>query len=57
MRQVWFGQLQPLDLTVLPDMNGNGKPELAVLGTTPAGAAQVLIKDAVTKATLSVLDF
>ncbi|WP_200376764.1 right-handed parallel beta-helix repeat-containing protein [Thiocystis violacea] len=57
VRKIWFERLQPLDLTVLPDMNGNGKPELAVLGTNASGVVRLLIKDAVTKATLSALDF
>jgi hypothetical protein len=50
VRNVWFKTLAPLDLAVLPG------PWLAVLGTTPTGAPRVLIKDAVTKATISVID-
>jgi len=57
VRNLWFDQLAPLDLAVLPDMNGNGSPEIAVLGVLAAGGAQVLIKDTATQAQISRLDF
>ncbi|WP_295584650.1 SBBP repeat-containing protein [uncultured Lamprocystis sp.] len=57
VRNVWFDTLTPRDLAVLPDLNGNGRPEIAVLGIPSTGAAQVLIKDAGTQAQISRLDF
>ncbi|WP_295613297.1 SBBP repeat-containing protein, partial [uncultured Lamprocystis sp.] len=57
VRNLWFDQLAPLDLAVLPDLNGNGSPEIAVLGVLAAGGAQVLIKDTATQAQISRLDF
>ena len=57
VRNLWFDQLAPLDLAVLPDQNGNGSPEVAVLGVPAAGGAQVLIKDSATQAEISRLDF
>jgi hypothetical protein len=57
VRNLWFGQLAPMDLAVLPDLNGNGSPEIAVLGVPTAGGAQVLIKDSATEAEISRLDF
>ncbi|WP_295583683.1 SBBP repeat-containing protein [uncultured Lamprocystis sp.] len=57
VRNLWFDQLVPLDLAVLPDMNGNGSPEVAVLGVSAADGAQVLIKDTATQAEVSRLDF
>ncbi|MBV5347243.1 SBBP repeat-containing protein, partial [bacterium] len=43
---LWFGQLPPIDMAVI-----------AVLGVTPADGIQVLIKDTVTQAVVSRLDF
>jgi len=57
VRNIWFNTLTPKDLAVLPDLNGNSRPEIAVLGVPPAGGAQVLIKDAGTQAQISRLDF
>ncbi len=57
IRNLWFDHLDPLDLAVLPDLNGNGSPEVAVLGVPTTGGAQVLIKDSATKAVVSRLDF
>ncbi|MBV5274297.1 MAG: SBBP repeat-containing protein, partial [Lamprocystis purpurea] len=57
VRNLWFDQLAPLDLAVLPDLNGNGSPEIAVLGVTTAGGIQVLIKDTATQAEVSRLEF
>jgi len=57
VRNLWFDHLAPLDLAVLPDLNGNGSPEIAVLGVPAAGVAQVLIKDSATQAVVSRLDF
>ncbi len=57
VRNLWFDQLAPLDLAVLPDLNGNGSPEIAVLGVPAAGGAQVLIRDSATQAVVSRLDF
>jgi hypothetical protein len=57
VRNLRFDQLAPLDLAVLPDLNGNGSPEVAVLGVLAAGGAQVLIKDSATQAEVSRLDF
>ena len=57
VRNLWFDHLAPLDLAVLPDLNGNGSPEIAVLGVTTAGGIQVLIKDTATQAVISRLDF
>jgi hypothetical protein len=56
VRNVWFDTLTPKDLAVLPDLNGNGRPEIAVLGIPSAGGAQVLIKDAGTQAQISRLN-
>jgi uncharacterized protein (DUF2141 family) len=57
VRNLWFGQLTPIDLAVIPDMNGNGSPEVAVLGMPAAGGTQILIKDSVTQAEVSRLNF
>ena len=54
---LWFEHLAPLDLAVLPDLNGNGSPEIAVLGVTTAGGTRVLIKDTATQAEVSRLEF
>jgi len=57
VRNVWFDTLTPKDLAVLPDLNSNGRPEIAVLGVPSVGGAQVLIKDARTQAQISRLGF
>ncbi|WP_295578514.1 SBBP repeat-containing protein [uncultured Lamprocystis sp.] len=57
VRNLWFEGLAPADLAVLPDLNGNGSPEVAVLGTTPTGRVRVLIQDVGTKALVSRLTF
>jgi Tol biopolymer transport system component len=57
VRNLQFEQLAPLDLAVLADLNGNGSPEIAVLGVLAAGGVQVLIKDSATQAEVSRLDF
>ncbi len=57
VRNLWFDHLAPLDLAALPDMNGNGSPEVAVLGVSAAGGVQVLIKDSATQAEVNRLDF
>lgn len=48
---------RPVDFAALSDANGNGAAELAVLGVSAAGVAQVLIKDSATQAEVSRLDF
>jgi hypothetical protein len=57
VRNLQFEQLAPLDLAVLPDLNGNGSPEVAVLGVPAGGVAQVLIMDSASQAQISRLDF
>ncbi len=57
VRNLWFEGLAPTDLAVLPDLNGNGSPEVAVLGTTPTGRVRLLIQDVGTKALVSRLTF
>jgi hypothetical protein len=48
----------PIAVATLPDLNGNGAPELAVLGRrTRSGKVQVLIKDARTGDLVSTQDF
>jgi len=48
---------QYLDLSSLPDINGNGTPELALLRQRPNGRVEVLIKDSASKATIRTVTF
>jgi hypothetical protein len=51
---LWYGsQYQPVSMTVVPDYNGNGFPEVAVLGSEAStDAVRVQIKDSDTTTTL-----
>lgn len=57
VHNLWFDHLDPLDLAVLRDINGNGSPEVVVLGVLPTGGVQVLIRDALTREEVGRLDF
>ena len=50
IRSVFFNKnINPLDFSICPDMNGNGKPEIVVLGERDDnGELQLIIKDAKT---------
>jgi hypothetical protein len=48
------GRLVPVDLEVMPDTNGNGAPELVVLGT---GSTRSEVRDSLTGEKLTTVDF
>ena len=43
----------PLAITVLPDMNGNGSPELGLLVRTATNAVRITVVDSLTKAVIA----
>ncbi len=45
-----FGDDPVIDIEVIPDLNGSGDPEIAVLGKRPSGQMRAFIKDSVTGA-------
>ncbi len=50
LRKLKFGSAYaPKDLTVVPDANGNGAPELVFLGVNVAGRYQIQIRDSLTR--------
>jgi len=59
VNRLWYNRdCVPLDLASLPDSNGNGAPELALLGRCgPAGSPRVFIKDARSGALLKRIDY
>ena len=53
---VFFGAgYSGIDLAVVPDLSGNGQPELAVLGESDTGVTRVQVRDAVTGAAVSTI--
>jgi hypothetical protein len=55
IRRLNFNALfDPVDIAVLPDLNGNGSAEIAVLGTRPdTGQNRIEIRDSATRALVS----
>jgi len=47
----------PIAMAIVPDMNGSGDPEIAVLGDGNAGKRRVQIKDSISGAQINVIDF
>jgi predicted secreted protein len=47
----------PITAVVLPDINGNGKPEVGVMGVNSLGSIQVQIKDASSAAGVKILQY
>ena len=54
---LWFGNIEPTELVMLPDINANGSVELALLGITQSEEIRVIIKDALTKELLRRIRF
>ncbi len=50
-------RFSPISFSTLPDLNGNGVPEIAVLGVDNSGKIRVIIKDAETRANINTLSF
>ena len=59
IRNVFFDKtFDPADLVVMPDMNGNGASEIAMLGKrTESGLTRVIIKDSKTGGLVGKVDF
>ena len=58
IKQVFFGkQFIGEDMDIVPDINGNGTPELVVLGRRDDGALAAIIKDSKTAEFISWVGF
>ena len=58
IKQVFFGkQFIGEDMDIIPDINGNGTPELVVLGRRDDGKIAAIIKDSKTAEFISWVGF